>query len=128
MLDIFDYIVFRVYRFYHKKSGNPIVYATGVLTLLQFFILLTFEAAISLIVNYTILSKEIIIPLIIGLIAFNWNRYERDFDFRKLEEKWVSEDLNKSYQRGWLIIVALVCFFLFPIVIGILRHNLGVIR
>jgi|GEM_PF-1323357 len=45
----------------------------------------------------------------------------------ELETLWAAETDDEKRQRGWFIVVSLISFILFPILIGILKHNLGVI-
>lgn len=127
MIKLFDYIFFRVYKFYQKRDGTPGIYASGVLSVLQFFFLLSIMAAVRLVVYFPIPQKYFIIPIILTLISINWYRYERDFDIKRLESKWDIENDNQKKQRGWLIVISLIIFFLFPIMIGILKHNFGLL-
>ncbi len=127
MMNLFDYIFYRVYKFYQKRDGTPAIYASGVLTLMQFFLLLSILAAIRLIIDFPIPQKYFNIPIIILLLGINWYRYEREFDIRKLESKWGKEDSTIRKRRGLLLVVSLISLILFPILIGVLKHNLGAI-
>lgn len=127
MTNLFDYIFYRVYKAYQKRDGTPAIYASGVLSVMQFFSLLSILAIIRLFIDFPIPQKFFILPIILLLIGINWFRYERDFDFKKLEAKWGEENSSQRKQRGWLIVVSLITLILFPILIGVLKHNLGVI-
>ena len=127
MINLFDYIFYRVYKAYQKRDDTPAIYASAVLSVMQFFSLLSILAIIRLFIDFPIPQKYFILPIILLLIGINWFRYERDFDFKRLEAKWAEENSSQRKQRGWLIVVSLISLILFPILIGVLKHNLGVI-
>lgn len=127
MINLFDYIFYRVYKFYQKRDGTPAIYASGVLSVMQFFLLLSTLALVRLLVDFPIPQKYFIIPIILLLIGINWFRYEQNFDFKKLDSRWGEEDSNQRKRRGWLLVVSLISLILFPILIGVLKHNLGLI-
>jgi len=127
MINLFDYIFYRVYKFYQKRDGTPAIYASAVLSVMQFFLLLSTLALIRLFIDFPIPQKYFVIPIILLIIGINWFRYERDFDFKKLEVKWGEENSSQRKQRGWLIVVSLISLILFPIMIGVLKHNLNLI-
>ena len=127
MINLFDYIFYRVYKAYQKRDGTPAIYASGVLSVMQFFSLLSMLAIIRLFIDFPIPQKFFILPIILLLIGINWFRYERDFDFKKLEAKWGEENSSQRKQRGWLLVVSLITLILFPILIGVLKRNLEVI-
>ncbi|MBL7876255.1 MAG: hypothetical protein JNL53_11365 [Cyclobacteriaceae bacterium] len=127
MINLFDYIFYRVYKAYKKRDDTPAIYASAVLSVMQFFSLLSILAIIRLLIDFPIPQKYFILPIILILIGINWFRYERGFDVKKLEEKWCEEDSSQRKLRGWLLVVSLIFLILFPILIGVLKHNLGVI-
>ena len=127
MVNLFDYIFYRAYRFYNKRDGTPAIYASGILSVMQFFSLLSALAIFRLIVNFPIPQKYFIIPIVMILIGINWYRYERNFDIKKLDEKWSKEGVTQKRWKGWLIVASTIFFILFPITIGILKNNLGLI-
>ena len=127
MVRLFDYVFYRVYKFYQKRDSTPQIYASGVLSVMQFFLLLCIVAIIRLFFDFPIPPKYYIIPISVLLIGINWYRYERDFDFKELETLWAAETDDQKRQRGWLLVVSLISFILFPILVGILKHNLKVI-
>lgn len=127
-MDIFDYIFYRICKFYEKRDGTPQIYASGILSVIQFFALLSGLALIRLFVDFPIPQKYFVIPVIVGLIAINWIRYERNFDFSIFEERWKGEDEEKRRTRGWLIVVSMIILISLPITIGVLTHNLGLLN
>ena len=127
MVRLFDYVFYRVYKFYQKRDSTPQIYASGVLTLMQFLCLINIMFIVQMFYDFAIPSKFAFAQGLIFLIAINWYRYERDFDFKELETLWAAETDDQKRQRGWLLVVSLISFILFPILVGILKHNLGVI-
>ena len=123
-MKIFDYIFYRVYSFYRDKDSNPEIYASGIVTLIQFGLLLTLYLIIGLLIDiYQITNKYYVIPIIIGLIAYNWIKYEQTDKSKIFEELWKNEIRNKKNKRGWLILTIVLFSILTPIIIIVLKHN-----
>jgi len=127
MNNLFNYIFYRVFKAYQKKDSNPEIYASGVLTLMQFLVLIDLMFTLQLFYDFEIPSKFVFIPILILLIGINWLKYERNFDFKMLDARWVAEDNTQRRRRGWLIVMSLISLILFPILIGVLKHNLGIL-
>jgi hypothetical protein len=126
-MDTLDYIFYRVFKFYQKWDNTPQIYASGVLTVMEFFVLLSGLAFLRLFIEFPIPQKYLVIPIIVLLIGINWWKYERNLDFKRFEERWGNEDLNKRKLRGWIITISLTLSISFPILIGVLKNNLGII-
>ncbi|UII31968.1 hypothetical protein LVD17_27145 [Fulvivirga ulvae] len=127
MMKIFDYIFYRVYNFYARKDKNPDTYASGIVSVVQFFTLLSLLAAIRLVHEFPIPGKYIVILVILVLMVVNWFRYEKSENYKQFSERWEGKERAKRRKRGWFIILYLIGVILFPIGIGILKHNLGVL-
>ncbi len=127
MKKLFDYVFYRVYKAYKKKDSTPEIYATNILALMQFFLLLSALAIIRMFFDFTLPNRIFIILIIIFLLGVNWYQYGFRVDVKKFEGQWGEEDNTQRKQRGWLIVVSLISLILFPILIGVLKHNLGVI-
>lgn len=127
MNKLFEYIFYRVYKLYQRRDSSPEIYASGVLSVMQFFTLLSLLAIVRMIFDFPIPSKYFIIPVLIALIAINWYKFEYRLDFEKLDNQWGNEDIILKRKRGWLILGYLIFCIVFPITIGILKHNLGLI-
>lgn len=127
MARLFDYIFYRVYKTYQKRDNNPEIYASGILSVIQFFTLLSFLAIIRMVYDFPIPNKYLILPLIVLLIGINWFRYERNLNIEELDSRWKEEDPTQTRKKGWLIILYVVVSILFPIMYGILKHNLNLI-
>lgn len=80
-----------------------------------------------MIYDFPIPNKYIVIPILLGLMAINWYKYEHKLDFEKLDNRWRDEDITLKRKRGWMILGYLVFCIFFPITIGIFKHNLGII-
>lgn len=124
-----DYIYYRIYVFFLERKDN-IPETTGwmLLSLLHFFSLLTIAAFLTFIVNVDSFNKYYALLVIIPLMAYNWYRYERNFDIEKYTGRWSDEPLLKKRTRGWLIVIWFAIVVLIPVSIGVLRHNLGLIN
>src|SRR5690606_4853360 len=118
---LFDYIFYRVYKFYQKRDTTTAIYASGVLSVIQFFLLLSILAIVRLFVDFEIPHRFFVIPIILVILGLNWYKYEKKLDFKKFEIIWSNEQQLKRVRRGWFIVVVLSIVILFPIVIGILK-------
>ena len=128
MLKLFDYIYYRIYVFFLIKRDNvPETTGWMLLSLLQFFSLLTIATFLTFIVNVDSFSKYYALLIIIPLMALNWYRYERDFEIKSFDEQWKNEKPSDKKMKGYLIAAYTAFVVLFPMVIGYLRHNLGLI-
>ena len=128
MMDTFDYIFYRLYKFYiGQGSSITHTYAAGLVSILQFFTILSVVGVFSLILEFEVFNKYQSIFIIVPLMILNWYRYERDFDIEKYESRWGNEPKTERRKKGWLIVVWFVFVILIPVSIGVLRHNLGLI-
>lgn len=128
MMKLFDYIYYRIYGFFLSRKDN-IPETTGwmLLSLMQFITIIDIIFIIELISSFPVTSKYAFLPLLIVLGIFNWYQYERNFDTKGFEMKWKDEEEKMKIRNGWLIGIYLLISFLFPVVLGILEHNLGLI-
>lgn len=67
------------------------------------------------------------IPVIIFLIIINWLRYERSQNIVSLQARWGAEDEGTKKKKGIWLTLSLTLVILFPILVGVLKHNLGVL-
>lgn len=95
--------------------------------MIQFFTLLSGLAAMRLFIDFAIPQKYFVIPVIVILIGINWMRYERNLNFKSFEKRWGNEKIDRKKVRGWLIVILLILSISFPITIGLLKHNLGIL-
>jgi len=64
----------------------------------------------------------VVLTIIFILVKY---RYNNLINFENLNKKWGNESKKNKYKRGWSIILLLVFSIAFPILIGYLRHNVG---
>ncbi len=127
MKSLFDYIFYRVYRAYKKRDAAPEIYATNVLSLMQFFAVAAVFIALQLFLDFPFPSTGFFAVIILSLLGINWYLYGFRVDVNKFENRWGTEEVDKRKIRGWLVVVSLIALIMFPIVLGILKHNLGLI-
>jgi hypothetical protein len=90
-------------------------------------LLLSTITLISLFVDLAFPQKYIIAIVVIVFLGLNWYRYENQVDFDVFAKKWDKQEKQDRIYKGYLIATYTALVFLFPIVVGYLRHNLGVI-
>ena len=122
---MFDYIFFRIYKFFLQKGDNaPETKGSLILSLIQFLTILDLIIVGTLIFNYTLpSSKYYFLPLGVLLGVVNWYRYEKKLDIEQLAEKWRNEDMKKSFRNGGLIVLYLLCSGAFPALYGMMTHG-----
>jgi len=118
--------IFESLKLYEKHDATPGIYGSGVMALFQIFSLLSIVMLLSLFINVPLPKDSKILYLSFVLFyGHQLYRYERDFDIKELEAEWEGETPADRKRNGWLIVVSLIFSILSPIVVGILRHNLG---
>jgi len=123
-LSLFEYIHYRVYRFFKEKGDNvPEFKGTMVLSLIQSFTIMDIMVGVKLIHDYPFPSKFWFLPLIIVAGIVNWYLYEREFDAEKIQSRWGNEPSTKRIKNGWLISLYLLVVLLIPPVYGYLHVN-----
>ena len=128
MLSLFDYIYYRIYKFFEEKGDNvPETKGSLILSLIQFFTLLDILVFVRMIYEFPLPKKVFILPVIISLAVINWYRYERNFEIKTFQDQWRNESLEKKRRNGWLIGLYLLLSFLVPALHGYLKHNLNAI-
>lgn len=120
---VFEYIFYRVYRF-SKERGDRAPETKGSLALsaMQFLVMLDIVVFVRIFYPFPLPEKIYILPVVMLPAIINWLRYERNFDFERLELRWKNEDQKKKLRNGWLIGSGLVISFLIPVVGGYLEH------
>jgi hypothetical protein len=127
MKELFDYVFFRVYMAYRKRDSNPEIYAANTLSLMQFLVVIDLMFLLQLFLDFDVPSKFFFIPVLLVIIGINWYVYEHNVDVKKFEVQWGAEDIGQRKRRGWLIMISLILLVVFPILVGVLKHNLGII-
>lgn len=123
MITLFDYIFYRVYKFYQTLDNNPDIYASGLVALIQFLTLIDIMFLLNLFFQFKIPWKFYFIPVLIILMGINWYRYENNLDIQRLEDKWGNEDNIKKKNKGLLILIYIGLSVLIPILIGTFKNS-----
>lgn len=125
---MFDYIYFRTFIWYKgKNDSNPALMAELVITVLigcQIFTLLTIGSFWMF--DFPMIQKWQTLILGIFVYCVIRYRYRSTVDLKDLEVKWENESDPVRNRRGWGIILLITFSIFFPILIGYLRHNLGI--
>lgn len=113
MKNLFDYIYYRVCKFYFKTDGISGQRAIIVISMLQTITL----ANICIIFIKYFLKKESVIAFskqisYLGLIIFFilnfYNHYKYKNKYLSLRDKWKDEALIMKNRNGWLVVLALI--------------------
>jgi hypothetical protein len=123
MVSLFDYIFYRIYKFFRGKGdGIPETAGTLLLSLMQFLTVLDIMVIVKMIYDYPFPdNKYYFLPPLILLGVINWFRYERNFDISQFDIKWKDEEEKRKIKNGWLIGLYLLISFLIPAMYGYLK-------
>ena len=128
MTALFDYIFYRIYKFFKERGDNvPETKGILILSMIQFLTLFDLVVFVRMIYPFPLPEKIYIIPFVALPAIINWLRYERNFDLSKLDNRWNDEDKMMKTRNGWFIILYLLVSFLIPAVHGYIEHNLKLI-
>jgi hypothetical protein len=115
---IFDYIYFRIAKFFFKRDGSDGVTAISIISLMQACIIV---AIIVLILKLTSLFEIAIISgkalgcfsaiIAVALMRVNFLFYKKKYHF--LRSKWINESINKKRINGILVIFGILAPILF---------------
>ncbi len=124
---LLDYIYFRTFVWYNKMNdSNPKL--MGELVVTVFVELLAFSI-LTLLTLFLFpmpkIEKWHSLILLILIYAFIKFRYRKVVDLNYLNELWGSENLTLRRKKGWIMLIAIFISMFFPVLIGFLRHNLG---
>jgi hypothetical protein len=124
MIKLFDYIFYRIYKFYIGQ-GNKLAdsFASSLLTVMQCFAIIDIMVIVKIIRDYPFPNKLVFVLLFVVIGGFNWYRYERKIDLEQLTSQWKDEEQSKRTRNGWLIGIYLVVALLIPVVYGYLHVN-----
>jgi hypothetical protein len=121
--DLFDYVFYL-----NRKANTPITIGSSIVSLILFFCIVDVAFIVQLFVHFEMPSKLYAGLLCLSLMGVNWYRYERNPNVDIMKAKWGNESDEVKSVRGTLIVIGLVGMVLFPILIGVLRHNLGYLK
>jgi hypothetical protein len=126
MNKLFDYIFYRTYVFYLNRHDNtPVTYGSIVVSLFQTLGIVDIAIVIQLFVPFETPSKIYWGILMVLALVYNWFKYERNPNLDEMKARWGNEPEKEKSEHGTLLVIALVFLMLLPIIMGVLRHNLG---
>ena len=130
MIEVSDYIFYRFCKFYAKtgRKKEVISYASALTAAVQVLTILSLITLLSLFINLPFPKMYIIVIVGVFFLGLNWYRYENQVDFEAFEKRWSEQEAQDRVYKGYLIAAYTSFVVLFPIVIGYLRHNLGLIN
>ena len=106
---IFDYIFFRVAKFFYKKDGVDAFRAVCIVSVVQILLLgASFFSILRLIYNLSEISKFTQISVKFGgvfyilLLIFNYYRYK--VQYWKFSQKWNNETFQQRKLRGIMVL------------------------
>jgi len=131
MINFFDKTFYLIYRQYEKWGENsPYDFAVGILTVFQVFLTYDFLVILSFI---DLFPKKIESAKYLGLIIaiilylYNQSQYNKEHTviIRKYDE--ISKTKNNNIRNKLITYLIIILSIIFPIIIGILRHNYGIL-
>ena len=123
MVNFFDYLYYRICKFYYKNGGsNPKITALVILALIHFFNLLSLLAIVRWIIDIKIeINKLYAIPIILLILVIDGLRYNK-YNYDVLNNKWADEKLGKKIKKGYLVIsyvfFSIIACFILGITVG----------
>jgi hypothetical protein len=124
VIKLFDYIFYRIYKFY-TGQGNKLAdsFASSLLTVMQCFTIIGIMVMVKIVRDYTFPDKLLFVLFFVIIGGLNWYRYEHKIDLQRLVSQWKDEDQSKKAKKGWLIVIYLIVALSIPIVYGYLHVN-----
>jgi len=115
-MDLFEYIFYRIAKFFYKRDGSTAIRAIGILSLIQLMLIVDFfllirvlflhQADVQGFVKY---GRTIGGVLAIVIVALNFF-YFRD-KYWRLSDRWRQKEADEPalYRtRGWLVVLAII--------------------
>jgi hypothetical protein len=116
VLAVFDYVFYRIYKFFRDKGDDlPKTKGSTILTLMQSLLAFDLVYLITSFGKLDLPGKFYFVALGVVIGIANWLRYERSRLIIDLEARWKTEDSRIRKQRGWYISMCLTFAVLLPI-------------
>jgi hypothetical protein len=119
MMNFFDYVFYRWYLIYNREERDPTLSASLIVSAYQLLTIIFLTLLASRLFHFEIPNTNYIYPLIAIFYAINWYKYERDFDFEVLKNRWENESKKQKKVRGFFLVAYLIIVFLTPFIYGI---------
>jgi len=122
-MKIFDYLYYRTYGMYLKKNeSSPWIYATNLVSLIQFLNLLVLFIIVNKFVIITSDLKFFVIILYLLLFGLNYLKY-RKRTFTILNSIWNNENIGCRKRNGVLLVFYILTTLILPILYALLCHR-----
>lgn len=113
-----NYIVFRIYSFYKRKTNTPIAQTISILTFFAFLFFLDIYIIFRKHTNDFLQNKLIIVAIFFLLLVVILNVYNK----RRIEiiaEKYKNEPPNNKRLYGYIIVFMMILLFLLPFILSL---------
>jgi len=129
MIRFFDYLYYRIFHFYKVKwkEGNPEIYATSLLTLLQSFFMAFIPMSIfELVTSVKLISqRKYIVAVLVVLFLFNVIRYNRLVTYESLAVRFDSEEKAVQKKNGVYISLFIILCCVVSVALAIILGEIG---
>ncbi len=124
MIVLFDYVFYRVAKFFYRKDGIDAIRAIAVVTIVQGFlagevltIVLRLFFSLDEIAKFSISVSKVGIAVALILLFLNYQRYKGKY--WKFADRWrSSESQAQTIQRGWLVVLVILIPYVLLILLG----------
>lgn len=120
----FDYIYYRMTKFYFKWDGRTGITAIIGVSMIQSLVILDIFTIIlrrnydrSVTKNYVEEGKWVTITILLSFIIFNYVKYNGKYN--KYRSYWKDESYNANLIKGWLVVLSLILPWVPLILIGV---------
>lgn len=130
-MKLFDYIYYRVYTWYESRDNMPWMYAAGIITVIQSFLIIDITVLLQIVTAkniFPVVPKYILWLIAITVLGINIIFYSNIKDINKIKSKYSNERYNSKKRNGYVLILVLILLISFPMIYGYLKHNLGVLE
>lgn len=141
VLDIFDYIFYRLYKFFSSHRLFTGMEVIDAISMIFFTIFIPIASLIGYIFHHLDIVVDSIPPIrylgmlllfIVGYLPlmkrYMYNKSIKKYNYRVFNERWGNEDPKLHKKRGWLLIFLFVSnIIIFPIVLVLLIYHYHVL-
>lgn len=130
-MKIFDYLFYRIAKYFYRKDGSDATRAIGILTVIQGLFIGEFAIIFSRLIygylavaNYSKLGSKIGAGLGICLFIFNYFLYKDKY--WRLADKWRNKETSLQLQiRGILVVLVILLPFMLLFWLGTTGYRNG---
>lgn len=124
-MKLLDYLFYGFYSFYKNRSDIPVYMSCICVGLILFGSLLSIYTITSMFMGILQFSKLYWVFVILLLLLILYSIYSNKSKVIQLENRYAGEGEAKKELRGVVIVIVGFLLLLFPVLIGVLRNNLG---